>query len=87
VLLHCSRDRVRLMEKKMNLTRTMSIKEFCNEYRVGTTRLYEEVKHGRIRLRKLGRKSLISRDEAERWLKNLPTSGADRAPARRILSR
>jgi excisionase family DNA binding protein len=71
----------------MPLTRTMSIKEFCDEYRVGTTRLYEEVKCGRIRLRKLGRKSLIVRDEAERWLKNLPISGADRGPSRRMVSR
>lgn len=66
----------------MTLTRTMSVKQFCDEYRVGTTRLYEEVKYGRIRLRKLGRKSLITRDEAERWLKNLPTSSANGALAR-----
>ena len=64
----------------MTLTRVMSIKEFCDEYGVGTTQCYEEVKRGRIRLRKLGRKSLITRDEAERWLENLPTSGADRDP-------
>jgi len=76
-----------MMGKGMNLTRTLSIKEFCDQYCVGATRLYEEVKYGRIRLRKLGRKSLITRDEAERWLKNLPTSGADRAPSRRTLSR
>ena len=68
------------LTRLMSLKRVMSIKEFCDEYAVGTTRFYEEVKGGRIRLSKLGRKSLITRDEAERWLKNLPTSGADGDP-------
>jgi hypothetical protein len=66
--------------RSMSLKRVMSIKEFCDEYAVGPTRFYEEVKRGRICLSKLGRKSLVTRDEAERWLKNLPTAGADRDP-------
>ena len=32
----------------------MSVKEFCEKYRIGTTKFYEEVKAGRLRAVKCG---------------------------------
>jgi hypothetical protein len=36
----------------------MTVKEFCNKYRIGTTKFYEEIKAGRLRQ---------SNVEPERW--------------------
>jgi len=55
------------------LRRVLTIAEFLHCYRIGRTRFYEEVAAGRIRLRKLGKKSLVSLDDAEKWLASLPT--------------
>jgi hypothetical protein len=53
--------------------RALTIAEFLHSYRIGRTRFYEEVAAGRLRLRKLGKKSLVSLDDAEKWLASLPT--------------
>lgn len=52
--------------------RAMSIPEFCMRYDVGRTKAYEEINAGRLRARKVGKRTLISDDDAEDWLKNLP---------------
>lgn len=54
------------------------IPEFCTTYVISRTALYREVKAGRLRLLKRGKRSLIERAEAERWfaaLRNLPSPG------------
>jgi hypothetical protein len=40
------------------------------------TTLYGEVKAGRIKLRKIGSKSVVLRSEGEAWLHSLPTADA-----------
>ncbi len=57
--------------------RAFNIEEFCHRYGVGRTTFYEEIKSGRLRMVKVGKRSLITADAAEAWLKNLPTSQAD----------
>jgi len=52
--------------------RAMSIPEFCQRYNVGRTLAYEEINAGRLRARKVGKRTIISGDEAEAWLKSLP---------------
>jgi len=52
--------------------RVFTIAEFLHRYGIGRTRFYEEVAAGRLRLRKLGKKSLVTIDDAEKWLANLP---------------
>ncbi len=49
------------------------IPEFCTTYVISRTALYREVKAGRLRLLKRGKRSLIERAEAERWFAGLRT--------------
>lgn len=49
-----------------------SIAEFCRRFGVGRTKVYEEVRQGRLRARKIGRRTIITKDDADDWLQQLP---------------
>lgn len=44
------------------------IKTFCKAFSVSRTFVYEEMKAGRLQRRKVGRRTLIARDDALAWL-------------------
>lgn len=50
----------------------LSILDFCRWAAIGRTAAYEELKAGRLRARKCGRRTIIPMTEAERWLSALP---------------
>jgi excisionase family DNA binding protein len=52
--------------------RAMSIAEFCESYGVGRTTAYAEIKKERLRARKAGKRTIITDDDAEEWLRCLP---------------
>jgi hypothetical protein len=52
--------------------RAFSIEQFCRRYGVGRTKAYEELKLGRLHARKIGRRTVITEDDAEAWLRRLP---------------
>ena len=52
--------------------RAISIEEFCRRYSLGRTKVYEEIKLGRLRARKIGRRTIVTQDDAENWLQHLP---------------
>ncbi|QAU44185.1 DNA-binding protein [Bradyrhizobium guangzhouense] len=54
----------------------MTIPEFCRWSRIGRTAAYREIKLGRLRLVKVGAKSLILVSDAERWLSSLSAVAA-----------
>jgi excisionase family DNA binding protein len=56
----------------------MSIAEFCQRYGPGRTKTYEELKSGRLRARKIGKRTIITEDDAEDWLQRLPVIGGAR---------
>jgi excisionase family DNA binding protein len=56
--------------------RAFSIDEFCRRYGVGRTTAYEEIKAKRLQVAKAGKRTLVTADAAESWLKSLPTSRA-----------
>ena len=56
----------------------MSIAEFCERYGPGRTTTYQEIKAGRLRARKCGKRTIITDDDAERWLECLPIIEAAR---------
>jgi hypothetical protein len=58
--------------------RAMSIAEFCERYGPGRTKAYEELKSGRLRGRKIGKRTIITEDDAEDWLRCLPVIEAAR---------
>ena len=52
--------------------RGMSIAAFCERYGPGRTKAYEEIRSGRLRARKMGKRTIITEDDAEDWLQRLP---------------
>jgi excisionase family DNA binding protein len=53
--------------------RAFSIAEFCDRYGIRRTKTYDEIKAGRLRIVKAGRRSLIKETDAEAWLAALPS--------------
>ena len=51
-----------------------SVSEFCAKYGIGRTTFYAEVKAGRLRVVKLGRRTLVPVCEGELWFSRLPTA-------------
>lgn len=52
----------------------LSVNEFCSACSIGRSTFYEEVKAGRIRILKAGKRTLIASTEAQRWLDSLATN-------------
>lgn len=49
----------------------LSIAEFCEAVSIGRTRAYVEIKAGRLRVLKVGRRSIITVEEMRAWLQRL----------------
>lgn len=52
--------------------RAFSIPEFCRRYGIGRSKVYEEIKAGRLIAVKAGHRTLIREEDAEKWLRSLP---------------
>lgn len=50
----------------------MSIREFCSVAGISRSRTYEEIKAGRLRILKCGRRTLITNEAVEAWVRSLP---------------
>lgn len=50
-----------------------SVNEFCQWACMGRTAFYAELKSGRLSAKKFGRRTIILKNEAERWLNSLPS--------------
>ncbi len=53
-------------------SRAMNIDQFASNYCIGRTKAYQELQSGRLRGRKIGRRTIITTDDAEDWLRRLP---------------
>ena len=51
----------------------MTVDEFCSWASIGRSKFYQEVAEGRITIRKIGRKSVVTLTDAITWLDSLPT--------------
>lgn len=51
--------------------KAFDIPTFCQMHSIGRTRLYKEIKEGRLQVLKLGRRTLISAEAAAKWLSDL----------------
>ena len=52
--------------------RAMSVARFSEDYGIGRTKAYEELKSGRLRARKAGKRTIISLEDTEAWFLRLP---------------
>jgi excisionase family DNA binding protein len=53
--------------------RALSVEQFCKRYGIGKSTLYVQIREGRLRVRKVGKRSVIAVDDAEIWFRNLRT--------------
>ncbi len=49
-----------------------AVREFCARYGICRQTFYDEVKRGRLRALKLGKKTVILKPDAESWAASLP---------------
>jgi len=63
----------------------LSVRDFCRWSSLGRTAVYEEIGRGRLKARKVGRRTIILFEDARRWLDTLPTheEALDAADTRR----
>ena len=50
----------------------LSILDFCKWSGLGRTATYEELRSGRLRAKKCGRRTIIPKTKVRRWLEALP---------------
>ena len=64
-----------------NLTNrgAMSVNEFLAWASIGRSKFYEEVGSKRLRIRKVGRKTLVAMADAQAWLEALPADELEAA--------
>lgn len=55
------------------LSAALTVNEFLEWANLSRTKFYEQISSGELETRKLGKKTLVLRTEAERWLNSLPT--------------
>lgn len=55
--------------------RAFSVRQISEIYSIGRTKIYEELKSGRLRARKIGKHTVILEEDAEDWLRRLPVIG------------
>jgi hypothetical protein len=65
----------------LNAKGALSVDEFCAWASIGRSKFYGEVNEGRIRLRKIGRKSVVLLIGAQTWLDSLPVLSPDKSQA------
>ncbi len=55
-------------------TGALTVKEFLAWSRISRATFYKQVNEGRIPLKKVGKRSLVRRADAESWLNSLPVA-------------
>jgi excisionase family DNA binding protein len=58
------------------IRRALSVEQAAKAAGVGRTLLFEEIRKGRITARKVGRRTIITTDDLDAWLKSLPVKAA-----------
>ena len=61
--------------KENNNRAAMTVQEFLDWAAIKKTTFYREVKAGRSSTRKVGRRTLVLIEDANRWLEGLPQGG------------
>jgi hypothetical protein len=54
----------------------MSLPEACRFIGIGRSLAFSEIRAGRLRARKIGRRTIVTREDAIMYLRSLPIAGA-----------
>ena len=65
----------------MSEIQAYDVQSFVKAYGISRAQTYIEIKAGRLRIFKVGRRTLISREAADMWRRGLEESGAKAANA------
>jgi hypothetical protein len=49
-----------------------TLPDFCDRYGIGRTKAYDEINAGRLKARKVGKRTLVTEADAKAWLDSLP---------------
>lgn len=60
------------MENRTVAKTAFSITELAKDVNIGRTRIYEEIREGRLRARKCGKRTIVTREDRDAWLAGLP---------------
>ncbi len=52
----------------------LTVNDFVTRFRVSRTATYRLFASGELKAKKVGRRTMISRSDAERWLESLPSA-------------
>lgn len=55
------------------------LKSFSELFSIGRTKLYQEIKEGKLKILKVGRRTIITAQAADEWLASLPAGGRNEA--------
>lgn len=51
----------------------LSIKDFARLFKISSCKVYDEIRQGRLHAKKVGTRTVVFWEEAERWASELPT--------------
>jgi hypothetical protein len=54
-----------------------SVESFATAHEIGRSSVYEEIKTGRLKARKVGERTIITDEDAAEWRSKLPLAGGD----------
>jgi predicted DNA-binding transcriptional regulator AlpA len=60
------------MQQPSEAREVLDVFTFCQRYGMSAPTFYKEVRAGRLHAQKLGRRTFVTRAEAERWVGSLP---------------
>jgi hypothetical protein len=63
---------LQLKQSTSQQKRGFSINAFCEAYDICRSLAYVEIREGRLKARKAGRRTIIAADDAEDWFSRLP---------------
>lgn len=58
----------------MSLPVAHTILDVAKAARLGRSKIYEEIRHGRLKARKIGSRTIILDDDLRSWLASLPSA-------------
>ena len=56
-----------------------SVETFATAHEIGRSSAYEEIKSGRLKARKVNRRTIITDEDAAEWRASLPLAGTEAA--------